>query len=280
MDARAIKPGRDRFGGKPLTPALRITNAGVRLGGRDILHGVNAEITTGEFVGVFGPNGAGKSTLMRCILGLAPLNSGSISIFGELPGKANGSIGYMPQSRTNLEGTALTARALISAVEGGNRWGMPWNGRTARAEVERVIELAGATEYADRAFSVLSGGEKQRIALAQALLGRPRLLVLDEPLASLDPRNQMRMVECIAKIKTTTGATILFIAHDVNPLLHVMDRLIYVAGGGVAIGSTDQIISSAALSKLYGTEINVVRAEGKIFIVAAEGNVTEAAHHD
>jgi len=263
-----------------LTPAISITNIGVRLGGCEILRGVNAEIAPGEFVGVFGPNGAGKSTLMRCILGLTPLNSGSISVFGERPGQANRVIGYMPQSRTTLEGSALTARALVSAVEGGNRWGLPWNGRTARAEVERAIELAGAEEYANRRFSVLSGGEKQRIALAQALLGKPRLLILDEPLASLDPRNQMRMVESVAQIKANTGAAILFIAHDVNPLLKVMDRVIYVAGGGAAVGSPDEIITSAVLSKLYGTEINVVRAEGKIFIVAAEGNVIEAAHHD
>lgn len=263
-----------------MTPAISITNGGVRLGGRDILQGVNAQITSGEFIGVFGPNGAGKSTLMRCILGLIPLCSGSISVFGEPPGQANRVIGYMPQSRTTLEGTALTARALVSAVAGGNRWGLPWNSPVVRAEVDRVIELAGAEEYANRAFSALSGGEKQRIALAQALLDKPRLLILDEPLASLDPRNQMRMVESIAKIKATTGAAVLFIAHDVNPLLKVMDRVIYVAGGGVAIGSPDEIISSAALSKLYGAQIDVVRAEGKVFIVAAEGNVTEAAHHD
>lgn len=263
-----------------MTPALSITNACVRLGGRDILQGVNAEIATGEFIGVFGPNGAGKSTLMRCILGLLPLYSGNISVFGKPPGQANRVIGYLPQSRVSLESTALTARALVSAVEGGSRWGMPWNGRRARAEVERAIELADIKEFADRPFSVLSGGEKQRVALAQALLGKPQLLILDEPLASLDPRNQMRMVECIAKIKATTGAAILFIAHDVNPLLGVMNRVIYVAGGGVAIGSTDEVISSATLSKLYGTEIHAVRAEGKIFIVAAEGNVTEAAHHD
>ncbi len=263
-----------------MTSAISITNGGVRLGGRDILQGVNAEIATGEFIGLFGPNGAGKSTLMRCILGLTPLSSGSISVFGEAPGRANGVIGYMPQSRTSLEGSALTVRALVSAVEGGNRWGIPWNSRAARGEVERALELAGAGEYANRRFSVLSGGEKQRIALAQALLGKPRLLILDEPLASLDPRNQMRMVENVARIKATTGATILFIAHDVNPLIKVMDRVIYIAGGGAAIGSPDEIISSAALSKLYGAEINVVRAEGKIFIVAAEGNVTEAAHHD
>ena len=263
-----------------MTPALSITNVGVRLGGNDILLGVNAEIATSEFIGVFGPNGAGKTTLMRCILGLMPLCSGSISVFGEPPGRANRVIGYMPQARASLDSTALTARSLVSAVEGGNRWGMPWNTRRSRAEVERVIALAGTEEFIDRPFSVLSGGEKQRIALAQALLGKPRLLILDEPLASLDPRNQMRMVECIAKIKATTGATVLFIAHDVNPLLDVMDRVIYLAGGRAAIGSTDDVVSSASLSKLYGTEIHVVRAEGKIFIVTAEGNVTEAAHHD
>ncbi len=263
-----------------MTSAVSISNAGVRLGGCDILREVSAEIFPGEFIGVFGPNGAGKSTLMRCILGLTPLCSGSISILGEPPGRANGLIGYLPQSRASLTGTALTARSLVSAVEGGNRWGMPWNSRSARGEVARAIELAGVEEYADRHFSVLSGGEKQRVALAQALLGKPRLLILDKPLASLDPRNQMRMVECIAKIKATTGATILFIAHDVNPLLGVMDRVIYVAGGRAAIGPADDVISSAVLSKLYCAEIHVVRAEGKIFIVAAEGNVTEAAHHD
>ncbi|HUB86518.1 MAG TPA: ATP-binding cassette domain-containing protein [Verrucomicrobiae bacterium] len=263
-----------------MTTALSITNVGVRLGGRDILQKVDAEIAPGEFVGVFGPNGAGKSTLMRCILGLTPLCSGSISVFGEPPGQANKVIGYLPQSRASLEGTALTARSLVSAAEGGNGWGMPWITKSAHEEVERAIELAGVGDCADRPFSVLSGGEKQRVALAQALLGKPRLLILDEPLASLDPRNQMRMVECIAQIKATTGAAILFIAHDINPLLGVMDRVIYMAGGGAAIGAADDIISSAALSKLYGTEINVVRAEGKVFIVAAEGNVTEAAHHD
>ncbi|MGD1087544.1 MAG: ATP-binding cassette domain-containing protein [Verrucomicrobiota bacterium] len=263
-----------------MTPILSIKNVGVHLGGRDILREVSAEIFPGEFIGVFGPNGAGKSVLMRCLLGLIPHCAGHLSVFGEPPGQANRVIGYMPQSRTNLENTALSARSLVSAVEGGNRWGMPWSTRASRAEVEQAIVLAGAEDYANRPFSVLSGGEKQRIMLAQALIGKPRLLILDEPLISLDPRNQMRMIECVAGIKATTGATILFVAHDVNPLIGVMDRVIYVAGGAAAIGAADDIISSATLSKLYGTKIHVVRAEGRIFIVADEGNVTEAAHHD
>jgi len=263
-----------------LNTAISINNVGVRLGGHEILRSVSAEIFSGEFIGVFGPNGAGKSTLMRCLLGLTPFYAGQISVFGEPAGRANRMIGYMPQARMHLEGTALSARSLVAAVQNGNRWGMPWNTRAAQDEIEQAIRLAGAEKYADRPFSVLSGGEKQRILLAQALIGKPRLLILDEPLASLDPRNQMRMIECIANIKATTGATILFVAHDINPLLNVMDRVIYVAGGSAAIGSMDDIISSEALSKLYGTKIHVVRAEGKIFIVAAEGNVTETAHHD
>jgi len=265
-----------------LTPIISIKDVGVRLGGRDILREVSAEIFPGEFIGIFGPNGAGKSTLMRCLLGLIPRCAGQLSVFGEPPGQANRAIGYMPQSRTHLENTALSARSIVAAVEGGNRWGMPWSTQASREEVERAIRLAGAEEYAHRPFSVLSGGERQRIMLAQALIGKPRLLMLDEPLISLDPRNQARMIECVAGIKAATGTTILFSAHDINPLIGVMDRVIYVAGGRAAIGAADDIISSAALSKLYGTTIHVVRAEGRIFIVADEGNVTEAEHqhHD
>jgi len=263
-----------------LTPALSIVDAGVRLGGLDILRAVNAEIAPGEFIGIFGPNGAGKSTLIRCILGLAPLVSGTISIFGVPAGRANRMIGYMPQSRVSLEGTALSARSMVAAVAAGDRWGLPWSGRALRAEVERAIELAGVEEYADRPFAVLSGGERQRVGLAQALLGTPQLLLLDEPLASLDPRNQMLLIERVAEIKKTTRTTILFTAHDVNPLLGVMDRVLYIAGGEAAIGSLDEVITSEALSHLYKTEIRVIRVEGNIFIIAAEGGVIEAARHD
>jgi len=270
------------MGSEPLKSIISLNDVGVRLGGREILRAVNAEILSGEFVGVFGPNGAGKSTLMRCLLGLVPYCAGEVSILGQPPGRANREIGYMPQSQTRLEGTALSARSIVAAVEGGNRWGLPANTRASREKVERALELAGAREYAHRPFSVLSGGEKQRVMLAQALIGKPRLLILDEPLISLDPRNQARMIECVAGIKSATGAAILFVAHDLNPLMGVMDRVFYVAGGSAALGAATEVISSEALSKLYGTAIHVVRAEGRIFIVAAEGNVTEAEHqhHD
>lgn len=271
-----------------MTPVILLHNVGVRLGGRNILHGVTAEIQPGAFVGVFGPNGAGKSTLMRCILGMLP-HSGEARIFGEAPGRANRSIGYMPQSRAVFENVALSARALVAAAESGNRWGMPplfsprkrGNKGRSREAVERALHLADAEAFADRPFALLSGGEKQRVTLAQALLGNPRLLILDEPLISLDPKNQARMIETVARIKSETGAAVLFVAHDINPLIGVMDRVLYVAGGSAAIGPVDEVISAPALSTLYGTNILVARAEGRIFIVA-EGNVTEAEHqhHD
>ncbi len=260
-----------------MNPVIELRDVGVRLGARDILRGVDAEIQPGEFVGVFGPNGAGKSTLMRCLLGLIPC-TGDARVFGEQPGRANRDIGYMPQSRADFENVALSARALVAATEGGNRWGVPWSTAASRTEVSRVLALAGAQEFADHPFSVLSGGEKQRITLAQSLLGNPKLLILNEPLISLDPKNQARMIETVARIKSTTGAAVLFVAHDINPLIGVMDRVLYVAGGSAAIGPVEDVISGPALSKLYGTNILVVRAEGRIFIVAAEGNVTEAEH--
>lgn len=260
--------------------ALSLKQLKVRLGGNVILQHLDAEIAPGEFVGIFGPNGAGKSTLVRAILGLCPITDGTVEIFGRHPGKLNREIGYMPQSRTNLDGVALSARAMVAAVQGGDRWGLPRITLRGADEVHRALELAGALPYADRPFSVLSGGERQRVALAQALLGRPRLLILDEPLASLDPRNQMLLVDRVEEIRRETGATILFIAHDVNPLLRVMDRVLYVAGKSAVLGDVDEVMSSDTLTRLYGCEIQVIRAEGRIFIVSAEGNVTEAARHD
>jgi len=260
--------------------ALTISDLSVSLGGNLILSEVNAEIRAGEFIGVFGPNGAGKTTLMRCLLGTLRPTRGTISIFGHSPTKASREIGYMPQGNVGFETTALSARALVHAAWCGEKWGVPWSTRESRGEVERVLELTQAAAYADRPFSVLSGGERQRVMLAQALLGEPKLLVLDEPLASLDPKNQALLIECIAEVKRAMNATILFVAHDMNPLLHVMDRVFYIAGGGALLGEIDEVVNSESLSHLYKFPIEVVRAEHRVFIVSKEGNVTEAACHD
>jgi zinc/manganese transport system ATP-binding protein len=263
-----------------MSSALRLTDLGLSLGGHSILSGVNADIRAGEFIGVFGPNGAGKTTLMRCILGTLRPSHGNITVFGHPPGRGSREIGYMPQDHVGLESTALSARALLHAAWHGERWGLPWISPESRSEVAQVLALTQAESYADRPFTVLSGGERQRILLAQALLGRPKLLVLDEPLASLDPKNQALLIECIAQVKRALNTTVLFVAHDMNPLLHVMDRVLYLAGGGALIGRIDEVVDSESLTRLYGFPIDVVRAGSRVFIVSKEGNVTESAHHD
>jgi zinc/manganese transport system ATP-binding protein len=246
------------------------------------LSGVNATIDPGEFIGIFGPNGAGKTTLVRSIIGTLAPTRGSIEVLGQPPGKAALQIGYMPQGHAGFDSTALSARALVEAACHGDRWGIPWVSAATKQEVDRVLEVTEAVPYAQRPFSVLSGGERQRVMLAQALLGDPKILVLDEPLASLDPKNQALLIECVARVKRLTGTTVLFVAHDMNPLMQVMDRVLYLAGGHAALGKLDEVVTTASLSKLYGFAIEVVRVENRVFVVSAEGNVTESEcfHHD
>src|ERR1700678_2350203 len=251
-----------------MSTALSISNLRVTLGGNEILSGINAKIEEGEFIGIFGPNGAGKTTLVRAILGTLRPVAGSIEIFGEPPGRGSHQIGYMPQGNSGLELTALSARAMVEAGCRGETWGIPRTSPDDRREVGRVLELAGATSFADRPYSVLSGGERQRVMLAQALLGRPRILVLDEPLSSLDPKNQALLIECVAEVKRLTKTTILFVAHDMNPLLQVMDRVLYMAGGVAVLGKLDDVVTSASLSKLYGFEIEVLRVGSRVFVMS------------
>jgi len=167
------------------------------------------------------------------------------------------------------------------AVQAGEHWGMPSNNATAVREVDEVLELVELRHLAEAPFCQLSGGEKQRVQLAQALLGKPRLLLLDEPLASLDPYHQQQLVNIIGNVKKITGATILFIAHDINPLLHVIDRVWYLAGGKAALGTLEEVLSNNVLSRLYNADMHVIRAEGRIFIVNADSNVVETTccHH-
>jgi zinc/manganese transport system ATP-binding protein len=266
-----------------MNPALQISDLTISLGGNEILSGVNASIDEGDFIGIFGPNGAGKTTLVRAIIGTLPPTRGSIRVLGKPPGEAGRQVGYMPQGHGGFDAAALSARTLVEAACDGHRWGIPWTSRTARNEVDRVLDITEAAAYAERPFSVLSGGERQRVLLAQALLNNPRILVLDEPLASLDPKNQALLIECVERVKRLTKATILFVAHDMNPLLRVMDRVLYLAGGGAVLGRLDDVVTTASLSKLYGFAIEVVRVENRVFVVSAEGNVSEGEchhHHD
>ena len=241
----------------------------VTLGGRVILDEITAEIAAGEFIAVLGPNGAGKSTLLRVLLGLQPLTRGSVAINGRLPGRGSPLVGYAPQGRLLDRDLPVRGWDLVALGLDGHRWGLPLFGQPAKERrVAAAVEAVGATSYAGAPVGHLSGGEQQRLLLAQAVLNDPKLLLLDEPLASLDLHHQQEMVALIAQISHEHGAAVLLVAHDVNPLLPVVDRVLYLARGRAVLGTVDEVIRPDVLSRLYGSPVEVFRAGGRIFVAA------------
>ncbi|WP_428377317.1 metal ABC transporter ATP-binding protein [Lichenicoccus sp.] len=243
-------------------------HAALAVGGRLVLDSVDLSIEPGEFVGVLGPNGAGKTTLMRAVLGLVRPRAGRIEVLGEPVRRGNPAVGYMPQTRSQAP-FPLSGRSFVAAALGGRRWGLPWMSDASRQEVERVLALVDAQAVADRPLDRLSGGERQRLLLAQALLGRPRLLLLDEPLISLDPPRADAVVTLVRRVQQALGITVLFSAHELNPLLPVLDRVLYLGGGSARLGPVDEVITGPVLSALYGAPIEVLHVRGRIFVMSA-----------
>jgi len=248
--------------------AIEFRDVRLALGGRVVLDGVSLGIAAREFVGVLGPNGAGKTTLLRAVLGLVPPGHGTIRVLGQPPARGNPAIGYLPQTRGAVANLRLRGWDFVAAILHGHRLGLPVPGKAGRAEIDRALDLVGAR--AQRPLAETSGGERQRLLLAQALIGRPRLLLLDEPLISLDPPNQRGIVELAKSLQAELGITVLFSAHELNPLLHALDRVLYLGHGQAALGTVDEVITGPVLSRLYGAEIDVVRAGGRIFVMSGQ----------
>ncbi|HVN12926.1 MAG TPA: metal ABC transporter ATP-binding protein [Kineosporiaceae bacterium] len=271
-------------------PVVRFARAAVTVAGRTVWSGVDVVVRPGEFVAVLGPNGGGKSTMIKAILGLIPLSAGTLTVLGGPPRARNSSIGYVPQRRSFDSEVRIRGVDLVRLGLTGARWGAPLPGARrfsarARAEahrVEKVIELVGASRYAGRPIGELSGGEQQRLLIAEALAARPRLLLLDEPLESLDLPNQAAVAALVAKIGRAEDVAVVMVAHDINPILGYVDEVIYLAGGHAAEGPPHEVITDATLSQLYGTPVEVLATStGRLVVVGAteEASYSDHRHH-
>jgi zinc/manganese transport system ATP-binding protein len=247
--------------------AVRLQDGEARIGSRTVWSGVDVEIASGEFAAILGPNGSGKTTLLRVLLGELPLARGGATVLGRPAGALKGRIGYLPQRRHFDAGAPVRGIDLVRLGLDGARWGLPLR-RGAGARVEQALELVGASRYAKRPVGRLSGGEQQRLLIAQALVSRPALLVLDEPLDGLDLPNQNAVAALLDRICREQGVTVLLVAHDVNPMLPYIDRVVYFGAGHALVGAPSEVIAAPTLSRLYGMPVEVLKtSDGRLVVV-------------
>ncbi|MGD0447768.1 MAG: metal ABC transporter ATP-binding protein [Candidatus Dormibacteria bacterium] len=247
---------------------LNVDGVGVWLAGREVLRDVRFRIMPGEFTGLIGSNGAGKTTLFRVILGLQTSSTGSVLVGGRPRNRRNPIIGYVPQKIFLDPDMPLRARDVVALGLDGHRLGVPLGWGRRRKAVDSMLDAVDARRFADARVGNLSGGEQQRVLIAHALISRPRLLLLDEPLANLDIGAEGEVVALLARIAREQRIAVFISAHDVNPLLPVMDRLVYIAAGKTASGTTAEVIRPEVLSALYGQHVDVLRVHGRILVVA------------
>nr|WP_156265329.1 ATP-binding cassette domain-containing protein [Rothia koreensis] len=248
-------------------------------GDRTLWKDLTLEIDQGEYFAVLGPNGSGKSTFLKTLLGLLPLSEGAVRVLGDGVRRGNPRIGYVPQQRAFGPDTPLRARDLVGLGLDGHRWGPGFPSRRRRARVDELLERVGATEYAAVPVGLLSGGEQQRLRVAQALASRPRLLLCDEALLSLDLRHQSAVSQLIEEYRRESGATVVFVTHEINPIIDDVDRVLYLANGRFTVGSVEDVMTTETLSRVYGAPVQVLRVDGRYVVVGSQA-ASEAPGND
>ena len=256
---------------------LRLDEVRVRLGGREVLRDVGFSLRAGEFTGLIGPNGAGKTTIFRVILGFQALGAGTVTILGGPRRRRNRSIGYVPQKLMIDADMPLRARDVVALGIDGHRLGIPLPSLARRKKVDEVLCAVDASRFADARVGTLSGGELQRVLIAHALVSGPRLLLLDEPLANLDLRSEQEVVRVLARVAREHNIAVLLSAHEINNLLPVMDRVVYVAAGRAASGTTEEVVRQDVLSSLYGHHVDVLHVHNRILVVATHDDEPDLA---
>jgi zinc/manganese transport system ATP-binding protein len=259
---------------------LAVEGVSVRLAGREVLRDVRFTIAAGEFAGLIGSNGAGKTTLLRVILGLQRPSAGQVRIGGAARARRNAGVGYVPQRIELDPDMPLRARDLVGLGLDGNRFGIALPSRGRRELVDEMLHAVGAAAFADARAGILSGGEQQRVMIAHALISKPRLLLMDEPLANLDIRSEQEIVSLLARISTERRIAVLISAHEINPLLPVMDRVVYMAAGRAASGTTGEVVRPEVLTRLYGHHVDVIHLHGRVLVVAGRGDEPTAGPRD
>ncbi len=258
-----------------IQPVLSVREAQLTLGARTLWSGLDLDVAPGEFVAVLGANGSGKTSLLKAILGQHRLARGEIRLDGQPVRRGDRRIGYVPQQRAQDPALRIRGRDLVRLGVDGERWGTGWPSRARSDRVDQLLDAVGASHYARVPVSLLSGGEQQRLRVGQALAGDPVLMLCDEPLGSLDLRAQRLVSELIDRHRRERGFGVLFVTHDVNPVLGMVDRVLYLAGGRFRVGAPDEVLTSAVLSELYQAEVDVIRTHGRVIIVGTPDH----AHH-
>jgi zinc/manganese transport system ATP-binding protein len=254
---------------------VELRGATVSYGDRCVLEALDLEVAAGEFLAVLGPNGAGKTTMLRVLLGTLALSAGTVTVAGRPPGKASRSVGYIPQQHAFDRDLPIRGRDLVRFGVDGHRPGLPFSNRRTRELVAHAIDAVGASAYADAPIGKLSGGEQQRLRIGQALVTDPALLLCDEPLLSLDLAHQQGVSALINERREQTGTAVVFVTHEINPILPYVDRVLYLVDGRWAVGTPEAVLTSERLSALYDTPIDVLRVRDRIVVVGSD----ELHHH-
>ncbi|MFM7013590.1 MAG: metal ABC transporter ATP-binding protein [Actinomycetota bacterium] len=254
---------------------LKIKKASLGFQGKALWKNLNLDVKQGEFIAVIGANGSGKTALLKAILGQLKLSSGEIELLGSNISHGSTSIGYIPQHRKSDAVVSLRAKDFVRLGLDGHRFGIPFPSRASRQQVAKLLAEVGASELADSPIAQLSGGQFQRLRVAQAVISNPKLILADEPLSALDLKQQQLVADLINRQREQSGAAVLFVTHDVNPILQYIDRVLYLANGKFRIGTPDEVLRSDVLTKLYGRAVDVVRNQGRVVVLGSN----EHDHH-